>query len=56
MNQTSQVYQSIVLANDSSESHIQYISAMVSNPNVNPSDIRDQFAKSIAMLESIKDK
>lgn len=56
MNQTPQVYQSIVLANDSSESHIQYISAMVSNPNVTPKEIREQFVKSIAMLESIKDK
>lgn len=56
MNQTSQVYQSIVLANDSSESHIQYISAMVSNPKTTPVQIREQFTKSISMLESIKDK
>lgn len=30
------VYQSIVLANDSSESHIQYISAMVNDENITP--------------------
>lgn len=56
MNQSPQLYQTIVLANDSSESHIQYISAMVSSPDVTPDQIREQFVKSIAMLESIKDK
>lgn len=56
MNQSPQVYQSIVLANDSSESHLQYISALVSNPSVTADQIRDQFAKSIAMLQTIKDK
>ena len=56
MNQSPQLYQSIVLANDSSESHIQYISAMVSDPKITPDQIREQFSKSIALLESIKDK
>lgn len=56
MNQTPQTYQSIILANDSSESHLQYISAMISNPKVSADEIREQFVKSIAMLQTIKDK
>ncbi len=56
MNNTSQIYQSIVLANDSSESHLQYISSMISNPSITPDQIREQFMKSISMLQVIKDK
>lgn len=56
MNQPTQIYQSIVLANDSSESHLQYISSLISNPSVTPDQIREQFVKSIAMLQTIKDK
>lgn len=56
MNNTSQIYQSILLANDSSESHLQYISSMISNPNVNADQIREQFMKSISVLQTIKDK
>lgn len=56
MNNTSQIYQSIVLANDSSQSHLQYISSLISNPSVTPDQIREQFVKSISMLQSLKDK
>lgn len=56
MNNTPQIYQSIVLANDSSESHLQYISSLISNPDISPDQIREQFMKSISMLQTLKDK
>lgn len=56
MNNSSQIYQSVLLANDSSESHLQYISSMINNPSVNADQIREQFMKSISVLHTIKDK
>lgn len=35
---------------------MQYISALISNPGVTPDQIREQFVKSIAMLQALKDK
>lgn len=49
-----QTYQSLILANNTPESHIKYISSMINTAS--PQKIREQFVRSIGQLEQIKDK
>ena len=56
MDHEAPIYQQIVLANDSSESHLKYISAMVDDENITPDQIRTQFMKSIEALPALKEK